>query len=398
MLVMAFSRRLGPLAFRTDADRLCARMRVSDFDYDLPVKLIAQHAPGQRDAARMLVMERSSGKWEDRAFRELPELLRGDELVVLNSAKVIPARLFGRRMGIRAQPAGKDSRVRREFLQSTIEVLLAHQIDTQVWEALVRPGRKIGVGERLIFGEDELRAEVIGRGEYGLRTLRFDGPPDFLSALERLGHTPLPPYIRRSNKSRADEAVDSARYQTVFAKKPGAVAAPTAGLHFTPQILERIRARGIPVVEITLDVGLGTFQPVRTEILEEHRMHCETYDIPAEAAAAIGEGRKEGRCLLAIGTTVVRALEDAAAKSARTRGQPARAEIAPGPASADIFIYPGFKFQMVDALLTNFHLPRTSLLAMVSALAGRENILRAYAHAISQGYRFYSYGDCMLLR
>lgn len=368
-------------------------MRLSELDYDLPPDRIAQKPLDQRDASRMLLMERSSGAWQDCSFRDFPEILRGEELLVLNSARVIPARLFGKRKGIRAERPGKNPRVRSEFLQSQIEVLLARQIEPCVWEALVRPGRKVGIGECLIFGEDELEAEVIGRGEYGLRTLRFDGRKDLFSFLERVGHTPLPPYINR-----ADDAADRARYQTVFAKRPGAVAAPTAGLHFTPEILERIRARGIPILEITLDVGLGTFQPVRSEAIEQHRMHCEAYEIPAETAAALDRGRSEGRRVLAVGTTVVRALEDAAAKWAESRGQSERPAVAPGKATADIFVYPGFTFRMVDALLTNFHLPRTSLLAMVSAFAGREHILRAYQHAILEGYRFYSYGDCMLLR
>jgi S-adenosylmethionine:tRNA ribosyltransferase-isomerase len=286
-------------------------------------------------------------------------------------------------------------------LQSPIEVLLAREIASDVWEALVRPGRKVGTGEHLIFGDNELQAEVIARGEYGLRMLRFDGQKDLLALIERLGHTPLPPYIHRSYRDRDDEAMDRERYQTVFAKHSRAVAAPTAGLHFTPEILERVRARGIPILEITLDVGLGTFQPIRSDVVETHRMHCEGYRIPDETAAGLATGRREGRRVLAVGTTVVRALEDAATRCsvAPTQSRVGKNQgVAAGKAAADIFIYPGFEFRIVDALLTNFHLPRTSLLAMVSAFAGREHILRAYQHAIAQGYRFYSYGDCMLIR
>lgn len=370
-----------------------AQMRVSEFDYDLPLDRVAQKPLDQRDASRMLLLECSSGALQDCAFRDLPEILRGDELLILNSARVIPARLFGRRKGIRAEGAGRNSRVHGEFLQSPIEVLLVRQVEPSLWEALVRPGRKVGIGESLVFGANELEAEVLTRSEYGLRTLRFQQRADFFLVLERLGHIPLPPYIKRM-----DDTVDRERYQTVFAKQPGAVAAPTAGLHFTPEILERIRARGIPVLEITLQVGLGTFQPVHCEEIEQHRMHHEAYEITVETAAAIDNARREGRRVLAVGTTVVRALEDAAAKWANVRGQSGRSTVAPGKAVADIFIYPGFSFRIVDALLTNFHLPRSTLLAMVSALAGREPVLRAYQHAISKGYRFYSYGDCMLLR
>lgn len=368
-------------------------MRVSDFDYQLPPERIAQRPLAERDASRMLVVERSSGAWQDLEFRNFPEMLQGDEIVVVNSARVIPARLFGRRKGVRAQPPGKNARVWADFLRTPIEVLLVQQIEPSVWEALVRPGRKVGIGERLIFGEGELEAEVLGRGEYGLRTLRFECREDLWAVLERLGRMPLPPYIERT-----DDETDRERYQTVFAKERGAVAAPTAGLHFTPEILERVRARGIPILEITLHVGLGTFQPLRGEEVEKHQIHCESYEIPAETAAAIERGRREGRRVLAVGTTVVRALEDAAKKSVESGSQIEDARIAEGKATADIFIYPGFRFQVVDALLTNFHLPRTSLLAMVAAFARREKILRAYGHAIEEGYRFYSYGDCMLIR
>jgi len=380
-----------------EADKLPCAVKLSAFDYDLPPELIAQRALPERDASRMLLLDRATGAWQDRQFRDLPDLLRGDEVIVVNAARVIPARLLGRRAGIRAQPPAKKPRMQREFLSSPVEVLLTRQLQPDIWEALVHPGRKLPTGERVVFGEGELEAEVIGRGEFGQRTLRFHSREDFYSTLERLGHVPLPPYI-----DRPDESSDRERYQTVFAKQPGAVAAPTAGLHFTGKILDRLRAKGLETHEIILQVGLGTFQPIRCEEIEQHRMHAESYEIPEPVAAAIEAARRKGRTILAVGTTVVRALEDAAAKSAARRGSsggPAsETVVAPGKAEAEIFIYPGYRFRVVDALLTNFHLPKSSLLAMVAAFAGRERILRAYRHAIEQNYRFYSYGDCMLIR
>ncbi len=360
-------------------------MDVHEFDYELPAGQIAQRPLAERDASRLLLLGRANGEWEDRQFRELPEILRGDELMVLNNARVWPARLFGRRAGIHAQPLGKRNPARNEFLQREIEVLLVRQLSQDTWEALVRPGRKIPTGERIVFGDGELDATVEGRGEFGLRVLRFTSKNGFHEALVRLGHIPLPPYIKR-----ADEPMDRERYQTVFARGGIAVAAPTAGLHFTPQILDRIRARGVEIAEITLNVGLGTFEPVRAERLEEHRIHSESYEIPECAAEAIAKARRENRPVLAVGTTVVRALEDSAEKNG---GSPAA-----GKFEANIFLYPGKIFRVVNQLLTNFHLPRSTLLALVAAFAGRENILRAYRHAVESGYRFYSYGDAMLIR
>jgi S-adenosylmethionine:tRNA ribosyltransferase-isomerase len=363
-------------------------MELSEFDFDLPTELIAQRPPEQRDAARMLVLNRKSGATEDRHFRDFPDMLRGDELVVLNNTRVLPARLFGRREGVRLQKVGENSPARDEHLKSPIEVLLVRQIEPDLWETLVRPGRKIPVGERIIFGDGELAARVEDRGGYGLRRLRFTSRGSFAEAVAELGHIPLPPYIKR-----ADEPLDRERYQTVYARQGSAVAAPTAGLHFTPEILELMRKRGIEVAEITLDVGLGTFEPVRTERLEDHKIHAESYEISESAAHAIVRAKNEGRPILAVGTTVVRALEDAAEKAA------ARNEvIAPGPADAEIFIFPGKPIRIVNQMLTNFHLPRSSLLALVAAFAGREEILQAYGHAVERGYRFYSYGDCMLIR
>jgi S-adenosylmethionine:tRNA ribosyltransferase-isomerase len=365
-------------------------MRLDDFDYHLPPSQIAQRPLDRRDASRLLELSRSEGCLKDRLFLELPDLLSGDELIVLNNTRVIPARLFGRRVGVHSQSPSRATR--REHLTGKVEVFLTRPVGAESWEALVRPGRKMQTGERVLFGEGELEAEVISRGELGLRTLRFVSRDTHTVSeqLERLGHIPLPPYIHR-----ADEVADRERYQTVFAKQPGAIAAPTAGLHFTPEILEKIRARGIELCEVTLDVGLGTFQPVHTETLEDHVMHAESYEIPAKTAQTIQQARGAGRPILAVGTTVVRALE-AAALRAKESGS---AElILPGKAEARLFIYPGFHFRVVDALLTNFHLPRSTLLALVCAFGGREKVLAAYTHAVQAGCRFYSYGDCMLIR
>lgn len=365
-------------------------MRLEDLDYHLPSDLIAQNPLGQRDASRLLVVARAGRGFEDCRFSDLPSLLRGDELIVLNNTRVIPARIFGRRVGVHSQPPSRTTR--REHLTGKVEVFLTRQLDPKTWEALVRPGRKMRTGERVLFGEGELEAEVISRSELGLRTLRFASrnAASVSDHLERLGHVPLPPYIHRT-----DEASDRERYQTVFAKSPGAIAAPTAGLHFTWEILEKIRARGAEICELTLEVGLGTFQPVHTETLENHVMHAESYEIPVETAQSIQEARAAGRPILAIGTTVVRALEAAALRATESGS----AELLlPGKADARLFIYPGFHFRVVDALLTNFHLPRSTLLALVCAFSGHENILAAYNHAVRAGYRFYSYGDCMLIR
>ncbi len=363
-------------------------MNVRELDYDLPPDRIAQRPLAERDASRLLLLDRATGAWEDRQFRELPELLHGDELLVVNNARVIPARLSGHRAGIHADPLGRRNPARAEFLRTPIEVLLVRQVSEDTWEALVRPGRKIPTGERVFFGEGELEARVEGRGSYGVRLLRFSPAASLRDALDRLGHIPLPPYIKR-----ADEPADRERYQTIFARRGNAVAAPTAGLHFTPAILERIRNRGIEIAELTLDVGLGTFEPVRTEQIEDHPIHAESCEIPEATAAAVEKAWREGRPVLAVGTTVVRALESCAAANA---GQ---AElVTPGKIEATILLFPGKPFRVVSQLLTNFHLPKSTLLAMVAAFAGRENILRAYRHAVDSGYRFYSYGDAMLIR
>lgn len=365
-------------------------MRLEDFNYDLPRERIAQRPLEERDASRLLLLDREAQCWEDRQFADFPGLLRGDELLIVNNARVLPARLSGHRVGLHAEPVSRHNPAHGRYLQSSIEVLLVRQVEPGTWEALVRPGRKVPIGERIRFGQGELEAVVIGRGSYGMRHVRFSGTEDLLEAIERLGHIPLPPYIKRP-----DEPADRERYQTLFARKGIAVAAPTAGLHFSRRILEQIAARDVEMREVTLEVGLGTFQPIRAQRLEDHQMHQETYEIPEETVAAIAQARRERRPVLAVGTTVVRALEDAAQKAA-TAG--AKELLIAGRAEADIFVCPGFQFRVVDQLLTNFHLPKSSLLVLVAAFTGREFLLRAYRHAVEQGYRFYSYGDCMLIR
>jgi S-adenosylmethionine:tRNA ribosyltransferase-isomerase len=363
-------------------------MNLNELDFDLPDELIAQRPLEKRDDSRMLLLDRNTGEWDDRQFREFPDLLRGDELIVFNDAKVIPARLFGRRMGIHASEPGAHSPVKHEHLQTQIEVLLVRQIGSDLWETLVRPGRKIPVGERIVFGKDELEGVVEGREDFGLRVIRFTSKIGFHEALGRLGHIPLPPYIKRE-----DEPLDRERYQTVYAKQGSAVAAPTAGLHFTAELLGRLRERKIETTEITLDVGLGTFEPVRTEKLEDHKIHAESYEISKQTAAAIARAKAHGRPILAIGTTVVRALEDAAEKA-----QGSDEVLLEGRAEAETFLYPGKPIRIVNQLLTNFHLPQSSLLALVATLTGREKLLNAYDHAVESRYRFYSYGDCMMIR
>jgi len=332
----------------------------------------------------MHVQREGAGESEDRGFREFPEMLRADDLVVFNNTRVLPARLFGRRSGSRAQRLSEQNPASRDFLAGKVEVLLTRQMegDPPVWQALVRPGRKLGVGERIFFGEQqELTAEIVARGEFGERTLRFEG--DFWGTVNRTGHIPLPPYIDRE-----DTAEDREQYQTMFARELGSVAAPTAGLHFTPEILARMRDRGIETAELTLHVGLGTFQPLRHEKVEENRLHLERYSISAEAAEKLNRARAQGRRVVAVGTTTVRTLEFAALQAAEFRGQ---------SGDADIFIYPGFEFRVVGAMLTNFHLPKSSLLMLVSAFAGTERVLAAYRHAVAERYRFFSYGDCMFV-
>ena len=368
-------------------------MLLSEFNYYLPNDLIARRPLSDRSAARLLHLDRNSGALEDRGFREFAEILRPDDLLVLNDTKVLPARLYGHRSGSRAHRLSPENPASSQFLHGRVEVLLTRQVSTAPveWEALVHPGRRLGVGEWVYFGaaanreSHDLAAEIIGRGPFGERRLRFSPVDDFFGALERIGHIPLPPYI-----DRPDTPADREQYQTVYAKPPGSVAAPTAGLHFTPEVLDRIRQRGIETAEITLHVGLGTFQPVRAEIVEQHTLHSEWYQISPDAAARIQRARDGGRRIVAVGTTTVRTLESAGQQ--RCDGQ-----IVAQRGEAAIFIYPGFEFRVIGALLTNFHLPKSTLLMLVSAFAGREKVLRAYEHAVRERYRFYSYGDCMLV-
>lgn len=369
-------------------------LRVADFGYHLPEELIAQQPPAQRGASRMLVMDRATGALRDAMFADFPALLQPGDLLVLNDSRVIPARLYAHRALRREnEPESPATGLRSrdgEKPTGRIEVMLTEPAGENQWRALVRPGRKVGIGEILVFpsasGVTELQAEVIERGEFGERLLRFQPLPDFYAALERIGHIPLPPYIHRD-----DAAADRERYQTVFSREPGSVAAPTAGLHFTPQILDSLTARGIEIARITLHVGLGTFAPLRVERVDEVRLHRERYTLSAETADALNRARHDGRRIVAVGTTVVRTLEHCAQ-------QAAGAPLQPHSGSTEIFISPGFEFRLVRALLTNFHLPQSSLLMLVSAFAGRERVLAAYNHAVAQRYRFFSYGDCMFLR
>jgi S-adenosylmethionine:tRNA ribosyltransferase-isomerase len=351
---------------------------VSDFDFMLPEELIAQEPPIDRGGSRMLLLERASGAWRDDSFAHFPEQLRAGDVLVLNDSRVIPARLFGSRT-----PRLDEE----EPAAGRVEVLLTEQIDTWEWSALVKPGRKLRVGDGIEFPgaqDTALHVDIVAAGERGERTLRFEPVPDFDQRLDALGHMPLPPYIHRH-----DSALDRERYQTVYARQRGSAAAPTAGLHFTPQVLDRIRAAGVVVCTITLHVGLGTFQPVRVADTTQITLHSERYELTAECAEQINAARSESRRVVAAGTTTLRALEHCAAASSDG--------LRPHSGSTSIFISPGFRFRAVDALLTNFHLPQSTLLMLVSAFAGRDNTLAAYRHAVDARYRFFSYGDCMFI-
>ncbi len=348
-------------------------MKVSDFTFELPDELIAQVPLPERDAARMLVVDRQSGTWQDRSFRDFPSYLRPGDRLVLNNTRVLPARLFGRRAGVPGalqQPSG------------VVEVLLSKPVSESPlrWQALVRPSKKLTVGQLVVFPEG-LEGRVVAEGEYGLRTLEFNCSDEFYEKIERIGHVPLPPYIRRP-----DNKADRERYQTVYASESGAAAAPTAGLHFTDDVLAQCREQGAQIAEVTLHVGLGTFQPVRVERITQHQMHSERFAL-SSATAKILENTP-GR-IFAAGTTAVRTLETAAQRN--------DGKIQACSGETDIFIYPGYEFQAVDALLTNFHLPESTLLMLTSALAGTELMLEAYRHAVKERYRFFSYGDCMLI-
>ena len=340
-------------------------MRLSEFDFTLPPELIAQVPARPRDAARLLVLERATGARAHRIFRDLPECLRPDDVLVLNDTKVLAARLRARR-----QPSG-----------GAVEVLLLRPISDGAWEALVKPGRRVRRGDRLIFADGALEGVVGERAQSGTRTIALEHQGDLMPILQRVGEMPTPPYITRKLEDPHD-------YQTVFARAPGAVAAPTAGLHFTEALFAAIRRRGVEIVCLTLHVGLGTFRPVKVEEVARHRMDAEVYEIPVETAATINRARGRGGRVVAVGTTCVRALESAAEPDGIVH---ARA------ASTNLFITPGYAFRVTDALVTNFHLPKSTLLMLASAFAGRERLLAAYEEAIREGYRFYSFGDAMLV-
>ncbi|HVG18904.1 MAG TPA: S-adenosylmethionine:tRNA ribosyltransferase-isomerase [Blastocatellia bacterium] len=386
-------------------------MLVSDFDYDLPGRLIAQEPAARREHSRLLVVDRASATFRDSAFEQLPEHLAGGDVLVVNNTRVFPARLLGRRLKARGE-AGPGGRV---------EVFLVSRQGPLVWEALVRPGRAMMPGARVEFAPGTLTGEVIEWRERGRRIIRFEANGDFDEIIDDIGRTPLPPYIKRGE----EERLDRERYQTVYARERGAIAAPTAGLHFTAGLLDRLRARGVEVVEVTLHVGYGTFQPVRVDRVEDHSVEPETYSISEEAARSINRALEESRRVVAVGTTTTRALESACRDEAGAVGRKAGSDegmtasppledvkmgdegnitfparpgpVAPGVAATDLFIYPGFKFRVLGGLVTNFHLPQSSLLMLVAAFGGRELILDAYRHAVEREYRFYSYGDGMLI-
>ncbi len=344
-------------------------MRVSDLVYDLPAELIAQHPLDERDASRMLIVDRATQTFRDATFASLPDCLRANDIVVLNNTRVFPARLLGQR-----SPSG-----------AAVELLLLREIESNVWSALARPARRLRVGTRIKFGEAKLHAEVIESLDDGVRVLRFESEKPLKAVIDEIGHTPLPPYIKREGEQSSS---DGERYQTIYARERGAIAAPTAGLHFTPRVLQEIEERGARLVEITLHVGYGTFEPVRTEVISEHRVAPEWFSVSDEAAQLMTQARAVGGRIIAVGTTTARALESSA---------PAHGRIESRSGFADLTIVPGYEFHAVDALLTNFHLPQSSLLMLATAFAGRDLILSAYAHAVRQRYRFYSYGDCMLI-
>lgn len=342
-------------------------MLIADFDYQLPEELIAQTPPENRGNSRMLLLDRRGAQWSDESFARLPEFLQSGDALVLNNTKVFPARLLGN-----SESGAK------------IEIFLVREIEENTWETLARPARRLRAGKKIFFG-DRLSAEVLEKTDEGRAVVKFHAIGDFETVLDEIGKTPLPPYIKRERD--APDA-DRERYQTIFASRRGAIAAPTAGLHFTPEILEEIKRRGVNIAEITLHVGYGTFEPVRASDLSAHRVQPESYEISADAAAILNEAKAHGGRVIAVGTTTTRALESAFSNENK---------IIAGRGEASLTITPGYKFKVVDGLLTNFHLPQSSLLVLVSTFAGHDLTMRAYNHAVSARYRFYSYGDCMLI-
>lgn len=338
-------------------------MKTSDFYYELPQELIAQHPAEPRDSSRLLVYDRKTGKIEHRIFRDITDYLSSDDVLVMNNTKVIPARIYG---------TGRKTGCRVEFL-------LHKRLDLNEWKVLCKPARKARTGDIFDFGE-HMTCEVIGAGEMGERTVRFDYVGSFESTLDKVGQMPLPPYIHEKLK-------DGSRYQTVYAKESGSCAAPTAGLHFTPELLEKIRAGGTETIEVLLHVGLGTFRPVQSENIEDHKMHSEHWEITEDAAKRLNAAKKARKRIICVGTTSVRVLESAVQDDGT---------FAPSHGETEIFIYPPYKFKAVDALITNFHLPESTLLMLVSAFCGREQMLAVYREAVEKRYRFFSFGDACL--
>ena len=336
-------------------------LKKSDFYFDLPEELIAQDPLEDRSSSRLLVVDKNTGKTEHRIFKDIIGYLKEGDCLVLNNTKVIPARLYGEREGTHGQ----------------VEVLLLKRNEADVWETLVRPGKKCKPGQKLVFGDGKLRAEVLETVDDGNRLIKFYYDGIWEEVLDSLGEMPLPPYITHKLK-------DKNRYQTVYAKFDGSAAAPTAGLHFTPELLKMIEKKGIRLAYVTLHVGLGTFRPVKEENILDHHMHTEMYQVTKEAADIINDTKKNGGRVICVGTTSCRTIESAADENGIVK---------PGSAETDIFIYPGYKFKVLDCLITNFHLPESTLLMLVSALAGRENVLKAYEEAIKERYRFFSFGD-----
>lgn len=339
-------------------------MNVSEFDFDLPETLIAQHPVEPRDASRLMVVKRNNGEIEHHIFRDLVSLLNAGDVLVLNNTRVIPARLIGEKEGT----------------ETKIEVLLLKRLELDIWEALVKPGKRLKVGQKVSFGQGMLTGVLEDILENGNRRIRFIYSGVFETILDQLGQMPLPPYITAQLENQE-------RYQTVYAKERGSVAAPTAGLHFTPELLAELRKKGVEILEILLHVGLGTFRPVKVENIRDHTMHSEYFRVDSEVAERINRAKQEGRRVISVGTTVARTLESTSCEG----------KVIAGEGWTDIFIYPGYSFQVVDALLTNFHFPKSTLVMLVSALAGRDLILRAYHLAIAERYRFYSFGDAMLI-
>lgn len=339
-------------------------LKTSDFNFDLPQELIAQTPLQRRDSSRLLTLDKSTGKIEHKHFYDLPAMLRPGDCLILNDSRVLPARLFGRRSG-----------------GGACEVLLLIDRGEKVWECLVRPGKKLRTGAKVTFGNGELTAEIVGEVEGGNRLVRFDYEGIFLETLERLGKMPLPPYIK-------EELEDSERYQTVYSRVVGSAAAPTAGLHFTKELLEQVVSKGVKVGYVTLHVGLGTFRPVKAEHLDEHEMHSEYCVISRETADLINQTRREGGRVICVGTTSCRTIESWANEDGTMEAK---------AGWTNIFIYPGYRFKVLDALVTNFHLPESTLIMLVSALAGRENVLAAYNEAVAERYRFFSFGDAMFI-